>query len=53
LFSDWLTQRIERLDVDSAKNDVFRFIADARVLDIWSRDYFMQLANRVRFLDEL
>jgi predicted nucleotidyltransferase component of viral defense system len=53
LFSDWLTQRIERLDVDSAKNDVSRFIADARVLDIWSRDYFMQLANRVRFLDEL
>lgn len=49
LFRDWLTQRIERLDIESAKNDVRRFITDARVLDIWSRDYFIQLANRVRF----
>lgn len=50
LFRDWLTQRIERLDIESAKNDVRRFITDARVLDIWSRDYFIQLANRVRFV---
>jgi predicted nucleotidyltransferase component of viral defense system len=50
LFSVWLAQRIERLDIESARSDVRRFIADARVLDIWSREYFMQLANRVRFL---
>ncbi|MCK9466334.1 MAG: nucleotidyl transferase AbiEii/AbiGii toxin family protein [Thiopseudomonas sp.] len=49
LFSAWLTQRIEQLDVESAKNDVRRFIADTQLLDIWSRDYFMQLAKRVRF----
>jgi predicted nucleotidyltransferase component of viral defense system len=50
LFSRWLSQRIERLDVESAKSDARRFITDARVLDIWSRDYFMELARRVRFL---
>lgn len=49
LFADWLTQRIERLDIESAKRDVRRFITDARVLDIWSRDYFMELAQRVTF----
>ena len=52
LFSAWLTQRIEQLDIESAKNDVRRFIANAQVLDIWSRDYFMQLAGRIRFTEE-
>jgi predicted nucleotidyltransferase component of viral defense system len=49
LFSGWLSQRIERLDIESAKSDARRFITDARVLDIWSRDYFMELARRVKF----
>lgn len=49
LFNTWLTQRIEQLDVQSAKSDVQRFLADTQVLDIWSRDYFMQLAKRVKF----
>ncbi|GLR64362.1 nucleotidyl transferase AbiEii/AbiGii toxin family protein [Marinospirillum insulare] len=53
LFSSWLTQRIEQLDVESAKSDVRRFIADTQVLDIWSRDYFMQLAKRIRFTDDI
>lgn len=47
LFADWLTQRIERLDIESAKSDARRFITDASLLDIWSRDYFMELARRV------
>ncbi len=49
LFRAWLIQRIEQLDVESANNDVRRFIANAQVLDIWSHDYFMQLAGRIRF----
>lgn len=47
LFENWLTRRIEQLDIESAKNDVRRFISDARVLDIWSREYFMELVQRV------
>lgn len=47
LFADWLTQRIERLDIESAKSDARRFITDASLLDIWSQDYFMELARRV------
>lgn len=49
LFRAWLMLRIEQLDVESAKNDVRRFIANAQALDIWSHDYFMQLAGRIRF----
>lgn len=48
LFHAWLRQRIERLDVESAKSDARRFITDVRVLDIWSRDYFLELAQRVK-----
>ncbi|HZJ97005.1 MAG TPA: nucleotidyl transferase AbiEii/AbiGii toxin family protein [Oligella sp.] len=51
LFRAWLIQRIEQLDVESAKRDVQRFLTDTRVLDIWSQDYFMQLAKRVKFLE--
>lgn len=51
LFRAWLTQRIGQLDVESAKRDVQRFLTDTRVLDIWSQDYFMQLAKRVKFLE--
>lgn len=48
ILNAWLRQRIERLDVESVKNDARRFITDVRVLDIWSRDYFLELAQRVK-----
>lgn len=43
-----LVQKIETLDVENAKLDVLPFIKDSKVLDIWSRDYFMQLAHRIK-----
>jgi len=52
LFRAWLAERIGRLDVDSAKLDARRFISDARALDIWSRDYFLELAKRIKFSKE-
>jgi len=50
LLRAWLLQRVERLDIESAKSDARRFIADAPVLDIWSQDYFMALVQRVKFI---
>ena len=47
LFLETLTQKIETLDVEMAKTDIKRFIKDDRVLDIWSRDYFKELAERI------
>lgn len=49
-FMELLRKRIASIDFNNAKQDAERFISDARVLDIWSRDYFMELAHRVRFL---
>lgn len=44
-----LHERIDTLDVRSAKMDVERFIPEPADLNIWSRDYFHALADRVKF----
>lgn len=41
--------RIEDLDIAAAKRDVEVFISDKRVLDIWSRDFFMEIVQQIRF----
>ncbi|MEX2367220.1 MAG: hypothetical protein WD601_11500, partial [Pseudohongiellaceae bacterium] len=48
-FKALLKHRIETLDIRSARSDVIRFVPDARALDIWSRDYFLQLIGMLRF----
>lgn len=42
-----LQQRIRSVDFENAKQDVVKFIPDATVLNIWSTDYFLQLAHRL------
>ena len=39
-FVAMLQARIRMLDVDSARQDVVRFVNDSAALDIWSHDYF-------------
>ena len=48
-FMEILRRRIETVDFENAKLDAERFLDDVSVLDIWSRDYFMQLVQRVKF----
>lgn len=43
-----LKEKIKTLDIDAAKLDIRRFIADDKVLDIWSQDYFLLLADRIQ-----
>ena len=50
-FRELLDRRIEALDVGAAKADVSRFVKDVEALKIWSRDYFHELAKRVRIAD--
>jgi len=50
VFLEFLIKKIDTLDIEMAKVDIKRFIQDDRVLDIWSKDYFKQLAQRVTFL---
>jgi len=45
-----LNNRIEHLDIESARRDVESFISDRRVLDIWSREFFLEIAKRIETL---
>lgn len=47
-FHELLNQRIETVNFEIAKNDVSRFIPDPKVLDIWSVNYFKDLARLLK-----
>ena len=46
-----LSGRIKTLDIDAAKKDVGPFLRpqDAAQLDVWSKDFFLDLAGRIKF----
>lgn len=44
-----LRVRIDDLDIAAAKRDVEVFISDKRVLDIWSRDFYMDIIQQIKF----
>jgi len=44
-----LKKRIDDLDIAAAKRDVEVFISDKRVLEIWSRDFFMEIVQQIKF----
>jgi len=37
-------------DIESVKADVSSYIIDPRDLEIWSNDYFLLLADRIKFV---
>lgn len=45
-----LKQKIEVSSVINIKQDIAPFIQDQSNLDIWSKDYFLELAERIKFL---
>lgn len=44
-----LRAKIQQLDIESARQDVVRFIKNPQQLDIWSKDYFNLLTDRIKF----
>lgn len=48
-FMDLLRQRLGSADINMVKADVMPFIRQPKELDIWSNEYFFQLANMIRF----
>lgn len=51
-FTQLLTDKIDQVSIDDIKNDIVRFIPDDKPLEIWSGDYFRELARRIRFVDK-
>lgn len=49
-FQNLLRERLSSGDIQSVKADVEPFIINKQELNIWSNDYFLQLADRIRFL---
>ena len=48
-FLEALHERLATTDIESVKQDVARFIFDQRDIEIWSNDYFLQLADMIVF----
>ena len=48
LFKAKLKERLATADIKQVKADVLPFVRNPKELDIWSNDYFVQLADMVR-----
>jgi hypothetical protein len=47
-FRDLLFDTIDRLDVNQARKDVVPFVKDRQVLELWSPDFFRDVASRIQ-----
>jgi len=52
IFLGILRERIETLDIESAKADIVRFTADAESVSIWSKDFFTAAAQKITFAQQ-
>lgn len=48
-FLESLREKLATADIEQVKQDVRPFLRNAEDLDIWSNDYFLQLATMIRF----
>ena len=48
-FIHQLKERLATTDIKIVKEDVERFIKSTKELEIWSNDYFLQLADMMKF----
>lgn len=48
-FIDLLRQRLTSTNINMVKADVLPFVRQPEELDIWSNEYFLQLANMINF----
>ena len=48
-FMQLLRERLSTADINQVKQDVLPFVDRPSDLNIWSNDYFLQLADKLRF----
>lgn len=48
-FINELKERLAKTDIEMVKRDVLPFIKNSEELEIWSNDYFLQLADMIKF----
>lgn len=45
---EFLQQAIDQLDVDQARNEVLPFVRDPAALEVWSREFFADIVQRIQ-----
>lgn len=45
-----LRDRLASADMNQVKNDVLPFVRNPRELELWSNDFFLQVAGMMKFL---
>lgn len=48
-FMEKLKERLSSANINQVKNDVLPFVRNPKELDIWSNDYFLLLADKIKF----
>lgn len=48
-FMEMLIERLSNTDINMVKSDILPFIKNPAELDIWSNEYFVQLAGMIKF----
>jgi predicted nucleotidyltransferase component of viral defense system len=47
---DLLTKRINKVDIDQIRREVEPFVKDAAALAIWSKEFFLDVASRIKII---
>ncbi|MBE0596149.1 MAG: hypothetical protein IH614_02645 [Desulfuromonadales bacterium] len=47
-FQALIAEAIGRLDVDQARREVLPFVRNPEALAVWSREFFLDVARRIR-----
>ncbi|MDH4196721.1 MAG: nucleotidyl transferase AbiEii/AbiGii toxin family protein [Candidatus Aminicenantes bacterium] len=47
---DLLTRRVEKVDIDQIRREVEPFVKDANALAIWSKEFFLDVASRIKIV---
>ena len=49
-FHEILSKRINRIDINQARQEVEPFVKDPQSLAVWSIDFFLDIASRIKFV---
>jgi predicted nucleotidyltransferase component of viral defense system len=52
-FHELMNDAIDRLNMEQARQDVSPFVKDQQALDIWSREFFRDVAGRIEIVAEV
>jgi hypothetical protein len=47
---DLMIRRIDKVDIDQIRREVEPFVKDAAALAIWSKEFFMDVASRIKIV---